>query len=87
MLGSGDVDGGDMAPILLEWEEKAMWIISAGGGTARSPGDVSCVNPGFISFLVGDSVVNGSARPCTELLWDYGLVLSPSTSLSLLFHL
>lgn len=56
-----------------------MWIISAGGGTARSPGDVSCVNPGFISFLIGDSVVNGSARPCTELLWDYGLILSPST--------
>lgn len=60
-------------------KEKAMRTISAGGETARSPRDVKHSNRGFISFLVGDKNINGSARLSNEFLWNFGLAPTPST--------
>ena len=64
-----------------------MWTISAGEETARSPGDVKHSNPGFLPFLMGDRDINGSARPCTEFLWNFGLAPPPSIPQSSLLPL
>lgn len=88
---TGDIDLCELVPVLPETKEKAMRTISAGREMARSPGDVRGSNPGFISFLVGDRNVNGSARPWTEFLWNFGLAPFPlnlnPVFLSLIFHL
>lgn len=52
-------------------------FISAGGGTARSLGECKLCQ----RFLVADRNVSGSAKPCTELLWNSAL--QPPLSFSL----
>lgn len=87
VLDPGNVDECDLVPILPEMKEEAMWTISGGEETTRSPGGIKHSNPGFLPFLMRDRDIDGSARPCTEFLWNFGLGPPPSTPQSSLLPL